>query len=564
MLNNNNKISQALKFAELGIKVFPVHGIVDGKCTCGSHPCKKSPGKHPAVFEKWQEVATTDESQIRKWWNENPDWNIGLLLGPESEICDIEFDDDEGEATAERLLEGIKTPSYSSGRSVHRLFRLAADNLLSDKTKLIVDGLEIRLGCHKAAYSVAPPSCHHSGCSYEWLAELDIESVEIAEFPESVLELIEYQNEVDSNDTAGQQKKSTGLFLDDLDFENTPVGYRHDNLCEAFGREIKHHGFSPELVSNLYKAAERLGIEADEVTSTILPIASKEQKQVENFQQTDVLSSVMEKIRRGDKRMVYPCGEGEFEKFQIAPKTITVIAAPPGFGKTSLCMQLVIEALRRNPDLSAASFNVEMDKDELCERQIANVGAIPLAKIWEDELDGDDLNAIEFAEGELKNLNIIYREGIISIQDIESYCESEKPNILLVDYLQQVKTETPNHIEVERIPEVMQRLRQIARKGTAVVVVSATNRNSYKKTKLGMDCFKGSAEIEFNADDAFALGARKAGDLVVVEHLKARRREAKHIHLHFRGEYARFDSPDPEPVLSNNLILDRRDKDEEE
>ena len=161
-----SKIDQIIAdFTKHGIKVFPVHGVVDGKCTCGNPKCG-SVGKH-SVVGKWQESATLDEEQISKWWTKNPKWNVGILLGPESGICDIEFDDDEGKATAEELLSDIATPAYKSSRSVHRLFRLPKSEALSGAmTK--VKGLEIRLGFNPA-YSVAPPSQHKSGSKYQWI-----------------------------------------------------------------------------------------------------------------------------------------------------------------------------------------------------------------------------------------------------------------------------------------------------------------------------------------------------------------------------------------------------------
>ena len=48
----------ALAYARRGWRVFPLHGIVRGTCTCG-HPDCSSPGKHPLVRRGLYE-ATTD------------------------------------------------------------------------------------------------------------------------------------------------------------------------------------------------------------------------------------------------------------------------------------------------------------------------------------------------------------------------------------------------------------------------------------------------------------------------------------------------------------------------
>jgi len=48
----------ALSYAMRGWRVFPLHGFVNGACTCGRSSCS-SPGKHPLVRRGLYE-ATTD------------------------------------------------------------------------------------------------------------------------------------------------------------------------------------------------------------------------------------------------------------------------------------------------------------------------------------------------------------------------------------------------------------------------------------------------------------------------------------------------------------------------
>ena len=69
----------ALWYANNGWKVLPVHGIVDGKCTCGRpHSEPKDIGKHPAI-NAWDTKATSDQNEINSWWETNPDYNIGVF-----------------------------------------------------------------------------------------------------------------------------------------------------------------------------------------------------------------------------------------------------------------------------------------------------------------------------------------------------------------------------------------------------------------------------------------------------------------------------------------------------
>ena len=196
-------LDEILSYAARGWLVFPVHFPVSGGgCSCRkAHDCP-SAGKHPRHSD-WANVASADESQLRKWWKRWPDANVGLLLGPSSGIVDIEFDDQRGRELAERLLGDIRTPTYSSQRSVHRLFRWT--DFLPDVQKVETGGLECRLGGGgKACQSVLPPSLHESGRRYAWEPGLGPGDVDVAVLPQSLLSLI-YGDETTTPDAAASR-----------------------------------------------------------------------------------------------------------------------------------------------------------------------------------------------------------------------------------------------------------------------------------------------------------------------------------------------------------------------
>ena len=71
--------AQALLMASLGHAVFPLHGMKDGKCTCGNAVCA-SPGKHPRRPNSFKE-ATTNPTIINMWFKYEPELNYGVRLG---------------------------------------------------------------------------------------------------------------------------------------------------------------------------------------------------------------------------------------------------------------------------------------------------------------------------------------------------------------------------------------------------------------------------------------------------------------------------------------------------
>jgi len=176
-------------------KLVPLHGINDrGECCCSRGADCPSPGKHP-THKDWASIASNDEDQIIDWFDGRSDRNVGLLLGPESRVIDIEFDDERGRELADKLLSDVITPTYTSGRSVHRLFLW--DEELPDIQKRVINGLEIRLGGGgKSTQSVVPPSLHHSGQPYVWNAGLSPEEVEIVTVPKTIKAMLYNQEDL--------------------------------------------------------------------------------------------------------------------------------------------------------------------------------------------------------------------------------------------------------------------------------------------------------------------------------------------------------------------------------
>ena len=92
----------------------------------------------------------------------------------------------------------------------------------------------------------------------------------------------------------------------------------------------------------------------------------------------------------------------------------------------------------------------------------------------------------------------------------------------------------------------MQEARHIADLGIAVIVISATNRESQKSGSNQLCSFRDSGELEYGADDAYVMTSTAVDkDLSNVDlaHVKARSRQKQDITLNFYGAYQRFESP---------------------
>jgi hypothetical protein len=180
-------------YVHRGLRVVRLNGLARaGECTCWKRGDCGSPGKHP-TGSAWE--TTTDEEQVFEWWGGPTRFNVGVVLGDAGRgtgpaVIDIEADSDEAAAELRRLgLERFETPTWSSGRGLHRLFLWSPE--LPAVQVLKPHGIEVRIGGGgKQTQSVMPPSMHHSGRAYQWQPGFGLDEVEIAAVPDNMMEAI--------------------------------------------------------------------------------------------------------------------------------------------------------------------------------------------------------------------------------------------------------------------------------------------------------------------------------------------------------------------------------------
>ncbi len=164
-------LSAALHYARLGWAVFPLHSIVNGKCSCGQQ-CK-SPGKHPRVISGVKE-ATFDEGQIKLWWSNWPTANIAVATGSISGIFVLDVDPksdgfdslDKIEVEHGKITDDVLAITGSGGR--HYVFKHPGD--IGRCSTNLFRGIDTR---GNGGYIVVSPSNHFSGDEYFWDAEAD-------------------------------------------------------------------------------------------------------------------------------------------------------------------------------------------------------------------------------------------------------------------------------------------------------------------------------------------------------------------------------------------------------
>jgi hypothetical protein len=180
----------ALQMASRGFPVFPLYGVIDGKCTCGDNSCK-SAGKHPRRQLSFKE-ATTNPAVITLWFKSDPALNYGVRLGVEVGgtgkmlvVIDVDNYKPDGayaldalEALHGRLPETAEVETGAGGRHCYYW----ADSSLS-----FTDTMGKNIDLKVNGYVVGPGSLHASGQRYDWEGSSNpFEGQEIADLPQWV------------------------------------------------------------------------------------------------------------------------------------------------------------------------------------------------------------------------------------------------------------------------------------------------------------------------------------------------------------------------------------------
>lgn len=253
-MDNSDLLTAALEYAAAGFRVLPL----------------KTGDKVP-LLPKWTENASTDPEQIRAWWKQYPNANVGISTGEMESgkfltVVDLDNSPDKGKNGFETLYEWQKehgilpeTLTVKTGGGGNHLY-FFTEKPYKTRSDILGSGSGIDVRS-KGGCIVAPPSVHKSGRRYEWAAGFD--PTQIAQGGEILDKLLSFEKprEVKPVNSAAQPKKRAAKTPVPVPLDRTEAtiqrlglsfsqGSRNDNLFKL-AASLQAQGYEDSAIFDI-------------------------------------------------------------------------------------------------------------------------------------------------------------------------------------------------------------------------------------------------------------------------------------------------------------------------
>lgn len=302
----------------------------------------------------------------------------------------------------------------------------------------------------------------------------------------------------------------------------------------------------------------------------------------------DALKSVIDKFdmiaKDTNALRGIPTGLKELDRVTngLQNSDLILLAARPGVGKTSLAMNIVVNAAI-NHGKKCAIFSLEMPKTQLAQRALCSVATVNMGKALKGELNVEEWKAIWAANKKLSDAGIYVDDSSMNTpMDVLSKCRRLKResglDLVMIDYLQLMngggKIKDNRQQEISEITRYL----KIAAKelNVPIILLSQLSRavETRKDHRPVLSDLRESGSIEQDADIVmFIYKADMYNDVVNEDEpgvcelniAKHRNGSIDTIKLRWFGEYTTFVDLDKKPVVKKreeqDVVLKQQEED---
>lgn len=477
-------LKAALGYAQHGWPVFPIV------------PRAKQPMTRAGFKD-----ATTDEAQIRRWWHETPDANIGFSPG-RAQLMVIDVDGPDGRQAAAALgLLSEPTLAVLTGREdggIHLYFQHPGGVVGNAP---LAPHLDVRAD---DGYVLLPPSVHPSGAMYRW------DKADILTLPPDM--------PMPSNGTKARS------LVPGPTMTVIPEGGRNQALTSLAGT-LRRRGLEAPEIAGALAAVNATRCRPPLPDSEVLAIAAS----VGRYAPTAPITTerapetlAVRNARIGDDAQASLCspsdatswGWPEFDQQfgRVVPGWLYMVGARPSNGKTTLLLNVLSRLWERR--IKTLYFGTEMAANQLLTKWAAiRLGLSELA-VFERRLPIEHREAlgaemdrlitsqlVTFCEAARLTLSKLATE-------IAWACSADgglQSRVVILDHLHRV---TQDREELEHLAVELKTIAQ--ERNVALLVAAQLNRDEQEKVfdlyyPPTMGRYKGSSAIEENADVGLGL-----------------------------------------------------------
>ena len=250
-----------------------------------------------------------------------------------------------------------------------------------------------------------------------------------------------------------------------------------------------------EIKSWLGRGIEKINSDYEKKEITISELEDSFDKMI-NQADADPITSGFPRL---DRKM------GGFEKGKM-----TIIAAAQGVGKTTMALNLLHHFCGKL-DKTVLYVSLEMTFKTLYLMSVSRASGVPYFKIMyrRDEISDGEWAAINNARAKVSQFKQIRMgEEEISTDDIKYKIKEENPDIVIIDYLQRIKSRQRFTNEYEKLTNISNELATLKNELDVPLIVIASINRKYAdrddKTPRVSD-IRGSGTIEYDADTVLLL-----------------------------------------------------------
>jgi len=205
-----------------------------------------------------------------------------------------------------------------------------------------------------------------------------------------------------------------------------------------------------------------------------------------------------------------PSGWDDLDKLTSGwqPGDLVILAGRPSMGKSSAAVNMAENAAIRH-NVPVAIFSLEMSKEQLAMRLLCSQSEVSLQKVRTGYLGNEDWPRLTTGAGLLTSAPIMIDDSpTLSVLELRAKCRrlkaDKKLGLVVVDYLQLMRSSTPAENRVQEISQISRGLKGLAKElEVPIIALSQLSRAVEQRGGSGrpqLSDLRDSGSIEQDAD----------------------------------------------------------------